>query len=187
MEIALARRDGNAARVMVASGVGKGRFDVLRTRLNALTDDLDAERARLSAAREHRARQLGGLMIAVPVVALAFIAAIGALLRRWLTRPLHDIVDGVVRITAGGLTGTVRVAGATDIAQIATSVNIMRGTIRDRLREAEIAREHAIRTREALEQNALVLLQLRGELASGLGRFPPLGRWRPIGCPPKAS
>ncbi len=173
-ELSLRRSFGRAkAEEEVASQIGKERFDTLRASLGRLSSRLvDAQRA-ASRHREHRARQLSTLLLAVPIIGVLFTGLMALAIRRWVARPMDRMLAAVRLIAAGDLSSNVEVGGADDVAEVGASIDAMRATMADRLAESDRLREVADRAREAIEQSATVTLQLRSELANELGDFPP--------------
>lgn len=152
--------------------VGKRKFDTLRTSLDLLSGRLVEAQRVANQHREHRAQQLQVLLFTIPATALLFAAFTALAVSRWVARPMDRMLVAVRNITAGDLSSNVKIGGAPDVAEVGASIDVMRVTMADRLAEAERLREIADRAREAIEQSAIVTLQLRGELANQLGSFP---------------
>ncbi len=172
-ELASRRSDGRTvAESELATQVGKGLFDTLRTSLDRLSGGLYEAQRVANQQREHRAQQLAFLLFAIPVTALLFAAFTAVAISRWVARPLDRMLAAVRNITGGDLSSNVEIGGASDVAEVGASIDAMRSTMADRMAEAERLREIADRAREAIEQSATVTLQLRSELANQLGAFP---------------
>ena len=159
-------RGGNPqlADALVSAGTAKVRFDIVRDRL----DQLDAAiNARLDAiVRNVDAGRVATARAFVITVSLSLVvSAVGAyLIRRWLMVPLSSITAAVRRIRLGeaaSLTPT----GPPELRQVATAVDDMQRTIGQQ-------RDDAIRAREAIEQSAILAVQVRSELTSDLGDYP---------------
>ena len=172
-ELALRRSSGRAkAEAEVASQVGKRRFDDLRVSLDRFSVRLGEDEQVAERSREHRFRQLLGLLLAILATVAFFIALTAVAITRWVARPMDRMLASVRNIAAGDLSSNVKVGGAPDVAEVGASIDAMRSTMADRLAEAQRLREVAERSREAIEQSATVTLQLRSELANELGSFP---------------
>ena len=172
-EISARRKKGRAAaEALIGEQVSKARFDGLRAQLDLMSTKLDREQAVNRAERERRARQLASLIIAMPVAVIAFLGVCAALINRWVLAPVGAIIRAVNEISSGNLTTVVPNHGAPDIAELGTRVDAMRLSIVGRLQEAAEARTAGDQAREAIEQNTILALQVRAELASELGIMP---------------
>ena len=173
-ELAIRRSFGRAkAEEEVSTQTGKQRFDTLRSSIERLSSGLvDAQRT-ASKRREHHARRLASLLLAIPIIGLLFTGLTILAVSKWVARPMDRMLAAVRMITAGDLSSNVEVGGAPDVAEVGASIDAMRATMAARLAESERLREVADRAREAIEQSASVTLQLRSELANELGAFPP--------------
>ncbi len=161
-----ARAAGNEALAdaLVGAGSGRARFDVLRgeldqvdaaieTRLGAIVEDVDSSRVR--TARAFLLTVLGALIVT---------AVAAYLVRRWLIRPLAQITSAVRRAESGAET-SIGPVGPPELRQVARAVDDMQRTISHQ-------RDDAIRAREAIEQSAILAVQVRSELTSDLGDYP---------------
>ena len=170
----LRRSQGRAVAEAVIEGQGpKRRFDTLRFLSARLSTRLLDQRREARAESERTAGRMTWLLFALPAILVAFTLASGWLMARWIVRPLRRLLLAVRSITSGDLSTNVSVGGAADVAEVGRSVDILRITIEQRLNESERLREAAESERETIEQSAIVTLQVRGELANTLGRFPP--------------
>ena len=97
-------------------------------------------------------------------MALVVTAIAAFLIRRWLMVPLSSITAAVRRIRAGEA-AELTPQGPPELRQVATAVDEMQRTIRQQ-------RDDAIRAREAIEQSAILAVQVRSELTSDLGDYP---------------
>ena len=162
-----ARRGGNEAlaAALVSGGAGKARFDALRSeldrvdtaievRLEQIVTDVDA--ARVRTARAFLLTVLGALLVT---------AVAAYLVHRWLTRPLAQITSAV-RGAGSGAGTIIGPVGPPELQQVAHAVDDMQRTISHQ-------RDDAIRAREAIEQSAILAVQVRSELTSDLGDYPP--------------
>ncbi len=171
--VELRRSQGRAAAQAVVEGQEpKRRSDKLRTLSARLSARLLDQRSEARSEREQAARRLNWLLFTIPAIGVAFTAAAGLLTARWIVRPMRRLLLAVRSITSGDLTTNVSVGGAADVAEVGRSVDTLRTTIKQRLNESERLREDAERERVAIEQSAIVTLQVRGELANTLGLFP---------------
>lgn len=151
--IALAKRDREAAREVVASESGKRRVDALRAQF---TEIIDVERARRdqraeeSASLATQAQFASGAAIIVVLLALGlFVVFIG----RTLVRPLRELRDVVRRIAEGDLTARPTRTYRGEAAELAEDVGTMAGALfaaqADLERRAQEIQEHA----QALERS----------------------------------
>jgi sigma-B regulation protein RsbU (phosphoserine phosphatase) len=102
----------------------------------------------------------------VPLATLVLVAA-GALaaqllLQRWVVRPVVGIRSAALDVRSGQFDVHVPVAGAREVAELGEAVRDMRDTIVHQL-------DDAIRSRQALEQDALVVVELRAHLGPYVG------------------
>ena len=159
-----ARRSGDAARAatLVAEGLGKARFDPLRAELDRLAVEVEA---RLRSARV-RTDRLGTAQVAVlsGILALVAIGSVLAqlLMRRWVVRPVEHVRDAALAVRDGQFDVQVPTSGPEELAELGSAVRDMRDTIVLQLDEA-------VRSHEALEQDALVVVELRSHLGPYLG------------------
>jgi sigma-B regulation protein RsbU (phosphoserine phosphatase) len=159
-------RAGNQqlADALVSAGTGRARFDIVRDRLDrldaAINTRLEDIRTAVDAGRISTAR---AFMLTVGV-ALVVTAVAAFLIRRWLMVPLSSITAAVRRIRAGE-DAELTPHGPPELRQVATAVDEMQRTIRQQ-------RDDAIRAREAIEQSAILAVQVRSALTSDLGDYP---------------
>jgi serine phosphatase RsbU (regulator of sigma subunit)/CHASE3 domain sensor protein len=153
-EIALAR-DGAlaAARRQVVLGTSKVAFDALRSRI-----DRTAASARLAvlAARDESGTARSRLALAGFVtfaLALASFVALAFLVRAWVTVPIAALSGAVRSVRGGRLDEPVQLAEPPELAALADDIDAMR------LRLVRLATDSE-RAREAMEQNAAVVLTL---------------------------
>ena len=97
-------------------------------------------------------------------MALVVTAIAAVLVRRWIMVPLASLTAAVRRIRSG-LPAAVTPQGPPELRQVATAVDEMQRTITQQ-------RDDAIRAREAIEQSAILAVQVRSELAGDLGDYP---------------
>jgi signal transduction histidine kinase len=137
--------------------LGKQLFDDLRGSLNALQGDLDraAADARGDLDRAASRLQLVGLLLAVGLVALLIVLALG--LRRVVLRPLSGLAGEVRRVADGDFDAEVRGTGPREIVALGADVDAMRRQI--------VAEFHALRdTTERLDERTEELERSNAEL-----------------------
>jgi sigma-B regulation protein RsbU (phosphoserine phosphatase) len=159
-------REGNQplAESLVETGIAKSRFDTVRDRLDqldaAISNRLDQIRTSVDDGRVRTAQAF----VVTVLMALAVTAVAAVLVRRWIMVPLASLTAAVRRIRSG-LPAAVTPQGPPELRQVATAVDEMQRTISQQ-------RDDAIRAREAIEQSAILALQVRSELAGDLGDYP---------------
>lgn len=165
-EIELVRNGDSAAAVAsIAGGGGAALFDQVRANL----DTLDRRVAAVSATSDDRTattrRQLTFLVVLFIVLLLVGTLVAAWLIRRWVTRPIDRLIADVRRIRGGDLDTPISAAGPPEIAELAEDIEEMRRSIDEQ-------RVNAERAREAVEQNAAVVLALRSQLEPEVGELP---------------
>ena len=139
-------------------------FDVLRDRFERFDTSIQAEVKRADARTQRAYRWAMAVVPTIFGAALTLTAVSGWLVRRWLTRPLAAIVQATRELQEGHPAEFPR-GGLPDIREVVESVDSMQHTIVEQ-------RDMAIRSREAMEQSAVLAIQLRSELAHELGEYP---------------
>ena len=139
-------------------------FDALRDRFDRFDTSIQTEVAMADARRQRAYRWTIAVVPTIFGAALGLTVLSGWLVRRWLTRPLAAIVE-VTRQLQDGHPAEFPRGGLPDIREVVRSVDSMQRTIIEQ-------RDLAIRAREAVEQNAVLAIQLRSELAHELGEYP---------------
>jgi CHASE3 domain sensor protein len=158
-------RDGpGAAAAMLTDGTSGKLFDALRTRLTTLQATIDAGVRRASAAAEQDRRQLVMTLVLLLGGVVGVTGVVAGLLQRWVVRPLRGIGAAATRVAQGERV-SISATGPPELVDVARAVEDMQRTMVDQ-------RDAAVRGREAVEQNAVLALQLRSELASDLGVYP---------------
>jgi serine phosphatase RsbU (regulator of sigma subunit)/CHASE3 domain sensor protein len=158
-EIALRRAgDVTAVQQSVRDGGGKRLFDAVRARSDALAAAVVSEARAADAERTDAIRLLTLFVVVIIVIVLIAIGLAAWLIRSWVTRPIDALVSDVRRIRDGALDAPIRADGPPEIAELATAVDSMRTRIN--------------RAREAVEQNASVVLALRSQLEPDVGELP---------------
>jgi CHASE3 domain sensor protein len=159
-------RAGNQplAQSLVDSGTAKTRFDTVRHRLDALDAAISTRLGQVRTSVDDAQLRTAQTFVATVVMALLVTAIAAFLIRRWLMVPLASLTGAVRRIRSG-LPAAVTPQGPPELRQVAIAVDEMQRTINQQ-------RDDAIRAREAIEQSAILAVQVRSELASDLGDFP---------------
>jgi serine phosphatase RsbU (regulator of sigma subunit) len=164
-----ARKAGDTSRAdaLVAGGTGKARFDDLRSTLDTLDGVIDRGVAKVDReVTEARQRTYSAFFVSVAAAALVTVVA-AWLVRRWVNQPLKRLAAAAGQVRRGERVSIDR-TGPSDVAAVARAVDEMQRTI--------IAqRDQAVRAREAIEQSAVLAVQVRSELEGDLGDFP--GGW----------
>jgi signal transduction histidine kinase len=143
--------------VTVDPVLGKQLFDDLRGSLNALRGDLDraAADARDDLTSAARRLQLVGVLLAVGLVALLVVLALG--LRRVVLGPLSGLADEVRGVAAGDFESEVHGTGPREVVALGAGVEAMRRQI--------LAEFHALRdTTERLDERTAELERSNTEL-----------------------
>jgi serine phosphatase RsbU (regulator of sigma subunit)/CHASE3 domain sensor protein len=144
---------------------GKAMFDELRSGFDQLEKDLQLRRDIADRKREQSARHLTTLVLSAPVLSVAFVALASRLLTRWILQPIDRMGAAVERIRSGDLEATVPALGPPDVAELGKRVDDMRRTI-------GAQRDLELRARESVEQNAVLAVRVRNELAADVGELP---------------
>jgi serine phosphatase RsbU (regulator of sigma subunit)/CHASE3 domain sensor protein len=166
MEIAAEQTDPPRAVALVKRGKGRALFVVSRQRLKAVDAQVNLVANSFRSQLRH-ALELLTLILAVSLVGLVVMTVTGlVLVRRWIVTPLGQLVDAVGTVREGQLFYPMPELDSTELAELASSVDAMRVEILDQLREA-------IHSREALEQQGPMVLQLRDNLAAEEVDVPP--------------
>ncbi len=143
---------------------GKRLFDALRVRFDEFESSVDREVVRADVATRRAQRLALALVPAIFAAGLAVTLASAWFVRHWLTRPLAGIVQAT-RDVREGRPATYPSGGPADIREVIESVDAMQRAIFEQ-------RDAAVRAREAMEQHAVLAIQLRSELAHELGSYP---------------
>lgn len=137
----------------------------IRTDLNRLGTDIDRAIKQHTADRNSVNGWLEGLSF-ITLIALAICLLVAAvLIDRWTKRPIDAIAAAVRKVRSGALTTEVPAVGPPELAALGHDVDEMRARI---IRELT----QNVRAREALEQNAAVVLTLRRLLQPELTDIP---------------
>jgi len=163
--IASRQNDPGASVDSSAAAHGKDLFDELRSSFNRLEQDLGQGANLADHRRERAARLMTVLVVMAPIVGIIVTVVAALLLNRWVVHPLDAMTGALRHIRSGELAAPVPAIGAPDVAELGMSIDEMRRTIGRQL-------EAAVRGREAVEQNAVLALRVRDELAADIGVLP---------------
>ncbi len=123
--------------------------------------EFDAANNHLDELRDQLTLVIGGALIASVLV--TFGAAL--LVRRSVTRPVDRISDAVRRVRGGDRQTTVPTTGPVELARLGADVEDLR-------RQLNLEILEAVRSREALEERATVVLSLRSQLEPDFDELP---------------
>jgi signal transduction histidine kinase len=180
------RRNGtrlSGQALLAQSLAGKRLFDVLRDRLAALDEHVNA-RVTAEAGRARTAQGLANWVVAAAMVLALLVTIVSVfVLRRAFTRPLSRLVRQVGTVAAGDLDQPVEASGPAELAAVARAVDAMRTRILDDMAAAGQAREqiamYAEGDRIARDLHDLVIQRLFAagmRLESAAARQPELAR-----------
>ncbi len=142
-------------RTVVARGVapdarGRRLFDMVRTRLSALHDTLEAKVAAARTSLNRASTELYVLLILTAVLVLGSLAVAGLVLRRAITDPLRRLGAGARRVAGGDFHAPLPTpAGPREVRELTEEIEAMRERIVHELGEVDAARESV--ERQALE------------------------------------
>ncbi|MEU7817313.1 CHASE3 domain-containing protein [Pseudonocardia sp. NPDC049154] len=141
------RRAGEAgqASALAAQDAGKGQFDVLRQRVDALRAQISGEADAAGAASSSARQRLFGVLAAVAALGIALGVVAMRFQRRWVLAPLTRLGDDVAAVAGGDYAHPIRDDGLRELATVGRGV----ATMRDRLtaHAAETARTERLRAR----------------------------------------
>ena len=155
-----AKRAGrdDAAVELVSSRTSEGLFDDARTELEDLRRTIRSRLELNEDAVRRLERRSAVLRLLTALAAVAAVLLSGTLMRRWLTRPLLTLADGVRTVADGSLDHPIPAPGPPELAALGRDVEAMRKRI---LQEVD----ESTRARESLAQRGMIVLRLRDELA----------------------
>jgi signal transduction histidine kinase len=164
------RRNPVQARRVVATGVGGGQVDAIRSQFDTF---VGAER-RLGDARDERARTTARNALIVGGVALGIaltLILLGAVyLNRAIARPVREAADAAERIAGGDFSGRLRTDGPGEVGRLERTFNTMAASLERTLADLEERNQTLVeseQTKSELVSN--VSHELRTPLASVLG------------------
>lgn len=134
-------------------------FNRLRGDVLALGQEMDEQLGASQRRAEAEAERLHRQLLASSILGLLFLGVSGALIRRWLTRPVGELSAQVRRVAAGRLHEAIAGGGPVELRRLGHDVDVMRRRILDEL-------EASRRAVEGLQQNAPLVLSLRQELVT---------------------
>ncbi len=163
----IAQRQAGATEDPELIELARLRFDEVRLTLEDLESGVSAE----VVGAEHRVDRVrrnavAGLLTAFGAALACTVVAIW-LFRRWVTRPLAEI-SIAARAIAGGQPGVMPTFDTAEFGDVADAIDSMQRSLSDE-------RDRAVRAYEALEQSAVLALQVRSELADERAAAP--GGW----------
>lgn len=161
-----ARRSGDQDVIdrLVTDDLGRSRFNDLRAALGSLSDRLTTSAAAANDDAVTARRWALGVLIATLVGAVALTGVMIVAVERWVVRPLGRVAAGAERVRKGGEAELFQ-GGAPELATLVRAVDDMQRAIRSE-------RDAAITSREAIEQNAVLALQIRSALTRDMGDYP---------------
>ena len=139
-------------------------FEELRLQLDELDELVDAELIDLDEAEQEVRRNAFGVIIASTFVAIAGTALAASLFRRWVIHPLDEI-STAARALVDDKTYPIPQFDAAELDDVSTAIGSLQRSLR-------IARDEALANYAALEQSAVLAIQVRSELADELGDLP---------------
>ena len=168
MEIAAEQSDHHDQAVaLVTGGAGRALFARQPPTAQAAVDAQVSLVANSFRSQLRQALELLAVVLAVSLVGLVAMTVTGlVLVRRWIVTPLGQLVEAVGTVRDGQLFHPMPELDSTELAELAGSVDAMRVEILDQLRDA-------VHSREALEQQGPMVLQLRDNLAADDVEVPP--------------
>ncbi|MGQ0576951.1 MAG: sensor histidine kinase [Pseudonocardia sp.] len=134
-EAVAAWRTGYADLVIAGAGapadpeIGRLLFDEIRTRVGALTGNLDAAQADARARVDRASAVVVGTGIGIAAVLLALLVIVGVGLRRGVLVPVSQLAGEVREVVTGDLTRAVTPTGPREIAELGADVEAMRAHI----------------------------------------------------------
>lgn len=164
------RRNPEAARRVVATGVGGGQVDAIRRQF----DTFVSSESRLADARDQRARVTARNALIVGGIALTMalgLILLGAIyLNRAIARPVREAADAADRIAGGDFSGRLRTDGPGEVGRLERTFNTMAASLERTLADLEERNRTLVeseQTKSELVSN--VSHELRTPLASVLG------------------
>lgn len=148
----------------IPAAEAKAAFDDVRAALDALDSLVNAELIDLDEAEREVRRNAFGIILASTFVAIAGTALAASLFRRWVIAPLGQI-STAARELADDEAYPIPTFEAPELDDVSTAIGSLQRSLRS-------ARDEAIANYDALEQSAVLAIQVRSELADELGDLP---------------
>lgn len=157
--------DLDGAQTLLAAEGGSELFQGLADQLESFGSSVENGLETVTERAEDRRVTLVTVLVVKLVTLLGFTILVGWLSRRWILNPINGIATATKRVM-GGEQVPIEVEGPPELVSVARAVDDMQRTISDQ-------RDDAVRARESIEQNALLAMQMRTELTSAMGEYPP--------------
>jgi signal transduction histidine kinase len=162
--IAAARSGSQGDALPALTGTAKGRFDQIRASANALQDRVSQVRA-AAADQVHRTQSMViTLLVLAAIVVVVAGAALTALLRQLVTRPVVGLAGEVRRVARGDYEWEISSDGPPEVVRLASDVNAMRQQIVADLATVRRARQQLEQANRRLEQQAEELTRSNRDL-----------------------
>ena len=145
-------------------GDAQASFEAVRAELDDLDQLVNSELIDLDEAEEDVRRNAFGVTLASVFVAIAGTALAASLFRRWVIVPLREI-STAARELVDDDTYPIPEFDAPELDDVSTAIGSLQRSLR-------VARDEAIANFDALEQSAVLAIQVRSELADELGDLP---------------
>jgi PAS domain S-box-containing protein len=136
-QVALARRDPDAARAVVASGAGKQRMDAIRADFAALQRAEKAHAAELQERSDDATRRVTIVALLGLVLCPLLVAGYAGYLSRLVVAPIRRVAGAAARRSAGDLEARAADGGVGEARTLVAAFNEMADTVQDNLVELE--------------------------------------------------
>lgn len=150
--------DFAAARQIENSGVGRVRFDALRTQMANLQQAIVTQAESAAHKVDHALTLLLAALIIAVVITVTMVTAVVVVVGRWLLRPFDELRTAVDRVARGEHDVRIPNVGPPELAALAASTDEMRSQLVEALTDAE-------RNLQALSQQGPAVVALRDALA----------------------
>jgi signal transduction histidine kinase len=155
--------DTAGARTLLADA-DPGMFDAVRAAVTTLQTDVQGVRDVAVVSLKRTTHQVVWELIAAAVIVLITGLLLVLLLRRLVTKPVHELAATVRIVAAGDFNHTIDLAGPPEVAALGRDVDDMRRRIVDDLRVVERANESVAQANAQLHQHALELVRSNEDL-----------------------
>lgn len=153
---------GDMARLAEEADVFKGTSGKMLGLLDSMTEICTLERDEATAVRDAALNRLGTAAIVSFIAASLLLLGVAALVSRWITRPLRQMVGAAAAMSRGDLGQRVETAARDEVGQLAGAFNIMADSLERRTGQLTKTNETIERRRAELEA-----LNAVGEVAAG--------------------